>query len=120
MILRLYTLAEVSVLDHLPMTRSPGSHRDRDDQVKAVCQECSVGCGLQASVLGGRIVDVQGDEEHPVSRGKVCARGTAFVQGLTLPERLVRPAIRKKRGEAFQALDDWKSGMDLLAERLRQ
>ena len=108
------------MLDHLPMTRSPGSHRDREDQVTTVCQECSVGCGLLASVRGGRIVDTQGDEQHPISRGRLCARGTAFVQGLTLPERLVRPAVRKKRGGDFQPLDDWKSGMDLLAERLRQ
>ncbi len=108
------------MLDHLPMTRSPGSHRDREDQVTTVCQECSVGCGLLASVRGGRIVDIQGDEQHPISRGRLCARGTAFVQGLTLPERLVRPAVRKKRGVDFQPLDDWKTGMDLLAERLRQ
>ncbi len=108
------------MLDHLPMTRSPGSLRDHDHGVGTVCHECSVGCGILSLVRGGRIVDVQGEEEHPVSRGRLCARGTAFVQGLTLPERLTAPAIRKTRGGALQQLDDWKSGLDLLAERLRQ
>jgi anaerobic selenocysteine-containing dehydrogenase len=73
-----------------------------------------------AAVKGGHIVDVQGDEEHPISRGRLCARGSAFVQGLTLPERLTAPATRKKRGDAFKPLEDWKIGIDLLAERLRQ
>ncbi len=108
------------MLDRHPMKRSPGSRQERDQQVRTVCQECTVGCGLLAGVKDGRIVDVQGDENHPISRGRLCARGTAFVQGITLPERLTLPAIRKKRGDPLQPLDDWKSGLDLLAERLRQ
>ncbi len=108
------------MLDHLLMKRSPGSRKEQDQQVRAVCQECTVGCGLLAGIKDGRVVDVQGDERHPISRGRLCARGTAFVQGITLPERLTLPAIRKKRGDALQPLDDWKSGLDLLAERLRQ
>lgn len=87
--------------------------------MKTACQECSVACGLVASVKDGRIVDVQGDEGHPVSRGRLCARGTAFVQGITLPERLTVPAT-KGRGGALEPLEDWKRGIDLLAERLRQ
>jgi assimilatory nitrate reductase catalytic subunit len=108
------------MLDRPTMKRSPGSLREREHQVRTVCQECGVACGLVAGVAGGRVVDVQGDEDHPVSRGTLCARGTAFVQGLTAPERLAAPAIRRTAGGAFQPLDDWKSGLDLLAERLRQ
>ncbi len=65
-------------------------------------------------------MDIQGDEDHPVSHGRLCARGTAFVQGITYPERLTVPAMKKKRADAFKPLDDWKSGVDLLAERLRE
>ncbi len=108
------------MLDRHPMNRSPGSTHELDQQVRAVCQECTVGCGIVAGLKDGAIVDIQGDENHPVSRGRLCARGTAFVQGVTIPERLTLPAVRKKRGGAFEPLDDWKSGMDLLAERLRQ
>ncbi len=83
-----------------------------------MCRECTVGCGLVARVEGSRIVDVQGDEDHPVGKGRLCARGTAFVQGLTHPDRLAAPAVRKKG--ALQPLDDWKTAMDLLAEQLRK
>ena len=108
------------MLEHLPMKRSPGSRQERDRLVTTACQECSVACGLLVSVKDGRIVDVQGDEDHPVSRGRLCARGIAFVQGITSPERLTVPARRKRRGDAPAPLDDWKIGMDLLAEQLRQ
>ncbi len=108
------------MLERHPMKRSAGSRHERDRLVRAVCQECSVGCGLLASVRDGRIVDVQGDEDHAVSRGRLCARGTAFVQGLISPERLGLPAMRRKRGAEAKPLDDWKSALDLLAERLRQ
>ncbi len=108
------------MLERHPIKRSPGSRQERDRLVKTVCQECSVACGLVASVKDGRVVDVQGDEDHPVSRGRLCARGTAFVQGITLPERLTVPAMRRNRGDALEPLDDWKTGIDLLAERLRQ
>jgi anaerobic selenocysteine-containing dehydrogenase len=108
------------MLDRNPMKRSPGSLRAGDQQVRAICRECTVGCGLLVSIEGGRIVDVQGDEDHPINRGRLCARGTAFVQGLTLPERLASPALRKKKGGALEPLEDWKGAMDLLAEQLRQ
>ncbi len=112
--------ARVSMLEHLPMKRSPGSRQERDRLVRTVCQECSVSCGLLASIKDGRIVDVQGDEGHPVSRGRLCARGTAFVQGITFAKRVTVPAMKRNRGDAFKPLDDWKSGIDLLAERLRE
>ncbi len=107
------------MLERHPPKRFPGSRQEQDYQVRTVCQECAVGCGLLAHVKDGRIVDIQGEEEHPVSRGRLCARGTAFVQGLTLPERLIHPASRPERRQPMQALADWKSGLDLLAERLR-
>ncbi len=108
------------MLEHHPMKRSPGSRRERDRLVRTICQECSVACGLLVAVKDGRIVDVQGDEDHPVSRGRLCARGTAFVQGITSPERLGAPAARRDPAGSFEPLADWKTGMDLLAERLRQ
>jgi anaerobic selenocysteine-containing dehydrogenase len=79
-----------------------------------------VGCGIVAYVKDERIVDVQGDETHPVSRGRLCARGTAFVQGVTHPERIALPATRHRRNGPLQALDNLEKALDLLAERLQK
>jgi anaerobic selenocysteine-containing dehydrogenase len=106
--------------DHNPLNRHPGTRKEYDRRVRTICQECSVGCGLLAYTKEGRIVDIQGDEDHPISRGRLCAKGTAFVQGLENPQRITRPATRRSLPAPLEALDDWEKALDLLTEHLRR
>ncbi len=108
------------MLTHEPLRRFSGTIKDHDRAVRTVCQECTVGCGLLAYVKDERIVDIQGDEAHPVSRGRLCAKGMAFVQGVTHPDRITLPATRSGLQGPFEAVDNWEKGLDLLAERLRK
>jgi anaerobic selenocysteine-containing dehydrogenase len=108
------------MIDYRSLNRFPGTRKEHDRVVRTICQECPVGCGLLAYVKEGRIVDVQGDEGHPISRGRLCAKGMAFVQGLENPDRITRPAIRGGLDDQFEVLDDWEKGLDLLAEDLRK
>lgn len=107
-------------LDFSPLKRSSGSIKSYDDRVQSICQECSVGCGLWAYRAGGVIADIQGDESHPVSRGRLCARGIAFMQGINHPERLTHIGNRQDRGESFEFSDNWEKAMDAVAEQLRK
>jgi anaerobic selenocysteine-containing dehydrogenase len=79
-----------------------------------------VGCGLLAYVKDERIVDIQGDETHPVNQGRVCVKGMAFIQGLMHPDRITLPATRNRLQGPFEAMDNWEKGLDLLAERLKR
>lgn len=108
------------MLTHEALRRFSGTRKDHDRVIETVCQECTVGCGLLAYVKDERIVDVQGDEAHPVSRGRLCAKGMAFVQGVTHPDRITLPATRSGLRGPFEAVDNWEKGLDLLAERLRR
>jgi len=108
------------MLETILLKRRPGSRKEHDQVVVACCQECTVGCELQAYIKDERIVDIQGDERHPISRGRLCARGIAFVQGLTAPERITLPGTRDRLSGPFEAFDNWEKGIDLLAERLRR
>jgi len=108
------------MISYEPLKRLAGTRKDHDRSVRTVCQECTVGCGLLAYVKDERIVDIQGDEAHPVSRGRLCAKGMAFVQGLTHPDRITLPATRNRLQGPFEAMDNWEKGLDLLAERLRR
>jgi anaerobic selenocysteine-containing dehydrogenase len=108
------------MLETISLRRRSGSCKEHDQVVTAICQECTVGCGLLAYLKDGRIVDIQGNERHPISRGRLCARGIAFVQGITAPERITLPATRKRLSGPFEAFDNWEKGVDLLAERLRR
>ncbi|MDQ7781730.1 MAG: molybdopterin-dependent oxidoreductase [Desulfomonilaceae bacterium] len=103
-----------------PLRRSGGTRKHYDRVVATICQECSVGCGLHAYVHDDRIVDVQGDEDHPVSRGRLCAMGTAFVQGIENPDRMVVPAVRKSPRDPFDQVEDWDAALDALADGLRK
>ena len=108
------------MLETISLKRRPGSRKEYDQVIDACCQECTVGCGLLAYVKDERIVDIQGDERHPVSRGRLCARGIAFVQGLTSAERITLPGTRNRLNGPFEAFDNWEKGIDTLAERLRR
>lgn len=108
------------MLETISLRRRPGSCKKHDRVVTAICQECTVGCGLLAYIKDERIIDIQGYERHPVSRGRLCAKGIAFVQGLVAPERITLPATRNRLNGPFEAFDNWEKGIDLLAERLRR
>lgn len=61
------------------------------------CQECSSSCGLVVKTRDGRPIKVEGNPEHPLNRGRVCARGQATFLNLYDPDRLPHP-IRLRRG----------------------
>jgi anaerobic selenocysteine-containing dehydrogenase len=108
------------MVDYEPLNRIPGTRKEFDHQVESVCQECTAGCGLTAFLLDDTIVDVQGIERHPISRGRLCSRGIAFVQGLRHPRRITIPAARNTLTQAFEASVSWEKAIDMLAERLRR
>ncbi|MGH9533651.1 MAG: Fe-S cluster-containing hydrogenase [Terriglobales bacterium] len=62
------------------------------------CQECSAACGLVVKTRDGRPIKVEGNPEHPINAGKVCARGQATFLNLYDPDRLPHP-IRLVRGQ---------------------
>lgn len=103
-----------------PKDRHFGSRKEYDRQVQTVCQECSVRCGLVAYLRDGVIVDIHGDVDHPVSRGRLCAKGIAFVQGVHSPDRITSPTFRKTLREPFEELEDWQTALDMCAESLRK
>ena len=108
------------MIDYKPLKRLFGTRKEYDRSVRTVCEECTVGCGLLAYVQDDRIVDVGGDEKHPISRGKLCAKGIAFVQALHHPQRITLPGSRNRLQGSFESFDNWEKGLDLLAERLKR
>lgn len=81
----------------------------------STCGECASGCGIRVRTREGRAVMIEGNPDHPVSRGGVCARGVSGLQGLYNPDRLASPMVATPNG--FQAID-WNSTFELLGERL--
>src|SRR5690606_39043268 len=59
------------------------------------CRECAAGCGVVAEVRDGRAIKLEGNPEHPVNRGALCARGQSALQGLYNPDRYRQPMVRE-------------------------
>src|SRR3990167_7528295 len=58
----------------------------------SVCRECAASCGVQARLVDGRPVKLEGNPLCPVSRGRLCAKGQAAVEAYYDPDRLTGPA----------------------------
>jgi anaerobic selenocysteine-containing dehydrogenase/Fe-S-cluster-containing dehydrogenase component len=82
----------------------------------STCRECPASCGILVKSRDGRAIKIEGNPEHPVSRGGVCARGHAGLQGLYDPDRVRGPM--KKEGGAWQAVT-WDEALALAAGRLK-
>jgi molybdopterin-containing oxidoreductase family iron-sulfur binding subunit len=81
----------------------------------STCRECSVGCGVLLEARDGRTFKLEGNPDHPLNRGALCARGQAAVQGLYNPDRYKSPMIRKN-GKLTPAT--WTEALQLMSQKL--
>ena len=82
----------------------------------STCRECPAGCGLLAKNRDGHVIKVEGNPLHPVSGGKLCARGQASLHGLYNPDRFRGP-LRREPGGKFAPIG-WEEGAQLLTRSL--
>ena len=66
------------------------------------CRECAAACGIIAETRDGRAIKLEGNPEHPLNRGALCARGQSALQGLYNPDRFRGPMV--KEGSAWKAI----------------
>jgi anaerobic selenocysteine-containing dehydrogenase/Fe-S-cluster-containing dehydrogenase component len=65
----------------------------------STCQECSVGCGVHVRTREGRPVKLEGNPDHPINRGALCARGQAGLSRTYHPDRYQKPMAREAGGQ---------------------
>lgn len=80
------------------------------------CRICEVSCGLVATLSGGRVVGIEPDRDHVVSRGYACKKGTSFHEIDGSPDRLLHPM--KRNGETWEAIS-WKQALKEIGARVR-
>lgn len=84
----------------------------------STCGECAAGCGVMVRTMEGRAKKIEGNADHPVNEGKVCARGQAALQDLYHPDRLQGP-LKRHRGTGHVDSIGWDEAVQELAGRLR-
>src|SRR5688500_2141450 len=81
------------------------------------CRECSAACGVIAETRDGRAIKLEGNPEHPLNRGALCARGQSALQGLYNPDRYRTPMIRRN-GRLEKAT--WDEALNLFRQKLAE
>lgn len=93
----------------------------RVQQIATNCEMCFWRCGVMAEVANGKLLKLQGNPHHPLTKGKLCARGNAGVALLNDPDRLKYPQIRTgDRGSGKFKRVTWDEALDFLATRLAE
>jgi anaerobic selenocysteine-containing dehydrogenase/Fe-S-cluster-containing dehydrogenase component len=82
------------------------------------CRECPAGCGMLVKTIDGRAIKTEGNPEHPVNQGRLCARGQASVQGLYNPDRTRQP-LKKQTDGSLQPIS-WKEAEGLLVAQISE
>ena len=65
---------------------------------RSTCFECAASCGIEVRQIDGRLVKVEGNPEHPMSQGGLCARGQAIPQAMYHPDRIQTPVEKQSDG----------------------
>jgi thiosulfate reductase/polysulfide reductase chain A len=94
-------------------------NNDGDGYIPSMCEMCVWRCGLIAKVKDGRVVKLEGNPEHPHSRGNLCPRGQSGLMNTYDPDRVLTPLIRVgKRGEGLFRKATWEEALDLTAQKM--
>lgn len=119
-------LRQLTGPDHLGLGQAAQSTRSgaltartetADRVVPSVCPYCAVGCGQRIYVKDERVVQVEGDPDSPVSRGRLCPKGAATKELVTGASREYRVKYRRPHGADWEELD-LDRALDMIADRV--
>jgi formate dehydrogenase major subunit len=104
-------------------TRSARSERllprtsNADKVVDSVCPYCAVGCAQKVYVKNEEVVQIEGDPASPISRGRLCPKGSASKQLVNAPTREYKVKYRRPYGTDWEELS-LDEAMDMIADRV--
>ncbi|OMH23401.1 dehydrogenase [Tersicoccus phoenicis] len=87
-----------------------------DRVVQSICPYCAVGCGQRVYVKDEKVVQIEGDPDSPISRGRLCPKGSASEQLVNAPGRQTEVLYRAPRATDWQRLD-LDTAVDMIADR---
>jgi formate dehydrogenase major subunit len=91
--------------------------RSADRVVQSICPYCAVGCGQRVFVKDERVIQIEGDPDSPISRGRLCPKGAGSLGYVTSPLREHQVKYRRPGGTEWEALD-LDTAMDMIADRV--
>jgi formate dehydrogenase major subunit len=88
-------------------------------ETKSVCPYCSVGCGVIVQTKDGKVVNTEGDPEHPINEGTLCPKGASIVSLADNPLRVKKPKYRAPGAADWKEVE-WDWALDKIARNIKE
>ena len=97
----------------------------RTTETRSICPYCAVSCGVIIHTLGdkaknvkGSVVHVEGDPDHPISRGSLCPKGITLKEDIANANRLTKPKVRKPGSDKWEDIS-WDEAISRIARNIK-
>jgi formate dehydrogenase major subunit len=107
------------------VTTAPVIAAPRPSKVKwtkettTVCPYCAVGCGMIVGSADGKVVNIEGDPDHPINQGALCSKGGTLSQLANSDRRITKPMYRAPGAAEWQEVE-WDWTLDEIARRIKK
>jgi formate dehydrogenase major subunit len=98
-------------------TRQLAAKHHGAEVARSVCPYCAVGCGQLVYHKNGTLISIEGDPHSPISRGRLCPKGSDSFELLTHARRETRVKYRRAHSTKWEELD-LETAMDMIADRV--
>lgn len=88
-------------------------------ETTTICPYCGVGCGLIVSAREGKIVNIEGDPDHPINEGSLCSKGMALYQ-VAINERRLQKVRYRAAGSSKWEEKSWEWALEEIAKRVKK
>jgi len=83
-----------------------------------ICPYCSVGCGIIVHSRDGKVINTEGDPDHPINEGTLCSKGQSLYQIVNNPVRITKPLYRAPYAKEWKEVS-WDWALDQIARRIK-
>lgn len=88
-------------------------------ETTTICPYCGVGCGLIVSVREGKVINIEGDPDHPINEGSLCSKGMSLYQ-IAVNERRLKNVLYRAPGSDEWEEKTWDWALPEIAKRVKQ
>ena len=88
-------------------------------ETQTICPYCAVGCGIIVHSRNGKVINTEGDPDHPINEGTLCSKGASLYQVVNNPTRLTKPRYRAAGSGEWKEVE-WDWALDEIAKRLKK
>ncbi len=87
-------------------------------EVPTICPYCAVGCGMLVGTNAGKVVNIEGDPDHPISRGSLCSKGGTLSELANSDQRVTKPRYRAPNSEEWEEVE-WDWALEQIARKVK-